>query len=266
MLNNYAVVGQPIAHSLSPIIHQCFAEQTNISLRYIKIKGDEQLFEKQVCDFFKVQGKGLNITLPFKQRAYDLAQVHTERCFKAGAANTLWYSENQIHADNTDGIGLVRDLSKHSTIANSKVLILGAGGAARGIVQPLWLEKPKQLVVANRSIQALKLIKEIAPEIDTVSLNQLEGTYDVIINATSAGLYGEQINIPPNIIAKNTFCYDLTYQLKGTTTFLSYTHQLGAQGIDGLGMLVEQAAESFYIWHGTRPNTSKVLSYLRLNS
>jgi shikimate dehydrogenase len=247
-----AVIGLPIEHSLSPYIHQAFAKQTHLSLSYEKIQGDESLFEEQVRVFFARQGMGLNVTQPFKQRAYAMADVCSERCRKAGAANTLWYRDNQLYADNTDGIGLIRDLTRHIQLHQAKILILGAGGAARGIIHPLLDMQPERLVVANRSIEPLKQLQADIPQITAIPLSDLKGHFDLIINATSAGLSGECITLPEDLIRQSPFCYDLSYQKNGVTPFVQYTQQLGCKAFDGWGMLVEQAAESFYLWHGVK--------------
>lgn len=263
MVLHCAVIGNPIVHSLSPIIHHSFAEQVNLPLSYKKIQGSDTEFETQVTDFFAADGKGLNITLPFKQRAYAMADIRSERCTRAGVANTLWYSENKLHGDNTDGIGLVRDLSRYVSLSNARILILGAGGATRGIIHPLFVMQPQQLWVANRRIEPLIKLKSDIPQIQIMEWAQLGGDFDVIINATSAGVLGETLSLPAELMQSNPFCYDLMYQLKTATPFIRYVQQLGCPAIDGLGMLVEQAAESFYLWHKVKPNTEVVLKQLR---
>lgn len=265
MTNHCAVIGNPVAHSLSPVIHHVFAEQVNLSLSYTKIRGDEASFEQQVRDFFAAQGKGLNVTLPFKQRAYAMAKIRSERCIKAGAANTLWYSDNKLHADNTDGVGLIRDLSHHCSLANAKILILGAGGAARGIIHPLLEAQPQQLWVANRSREPLLQLQKDIPQIQSVEWSQLNGEFDLIINATSAGALGKSLTLPKELMANLPFCYDLMYQLTTPTPFVQYAQQQGCQATDGLGMLVEQAAESFYLWHGLKPKTEPIKCRLALS-
>ena len=258
-----AVIGNPIAHSLSPWIHRAFAEQVNLSLLYEKIQGNNFAFEQQVSDFFSATGKGLNVTLPFKQRAFAMAYRRSERCIKAGAANTLWCEEDRIVADNTDGAGLIRDLSHHFSLINTRVLILGAGGAARGIIHPLLDAQVKQLAIANRSSEPLKHLQAEIPQIDCLSLANLEGEFDLIINATSAGVQDTQLTLPKYILQNQPFCYDLSYKHRGSTPFIDYAQQQSCQAIDGLGMLVEQAAESFYLWHGIRPDTKPILANIK---
>ncbi len=244
------------------MIHHSFAQQVNLPLLYEKIQGNDLSFEQQVSDFFAADGKGLNVTLPFKQRAYVMADIRTERCIKAGAANTLWYENNKLYADNTDGIGLMRDLSRYISLAKARIVILGAGGAARGIIYPLLAAKPQQLIVANRSLGPLEQLQSEIAEINCISLTHLEGEFDVLINATSAGVLGEGVVVPAAIMMNHPFCYDLAYRYKALTPFVAYAQQLRCKAVDGLGMLVEQAAESFYLWHGVKPDTEVVLKQL----
>lgn len=263
MLFRCAVIGKPIAHSWSPFIHQRFAEQVKLALRYEKILGSDLDFEQQVRAFFAHQGRGLNVTLPFKQRAFHLAAKASAACIKAGAANTLWLEAGELWADNTDGLGLVRDLERHLSLAECRILILGAGGAARGIIHPLLDCLPACLVVANRSRPPLTQLAADIPSIQCVELAELSGEFDLIINATSAGVAAEPLVLPRQLMLNRPFCYDLTYQQQGATPFVLYAQQHGAQAVDGLGMLVEQAAESFVLWHGQRPEPLEVLAELR---
>lgn len=247
------VIGNPIAHSLSPMIHQAFAKQAQMTLTYERLLGDEQLFEQQVLEFFAQGGTGMNVTLPFKQRAFSLATVSSLRCQKAGAANTLWLNEHQeLCADNTDGVGLIRDLSRHVSLLGARVLILGAGGAARGIIHPLLEAQPQQLVVANRSAAPLLRLQAEVPQLVCVPLDQLSGSFDVVIHATSASTSGASLSVPDTLFSSLPFCYDLAYQKDHATPFVRYAQQRGCKACDGFGMLVEQAAEAFYIWHGVR--------------
>lgn len=252
----FAVVGNPIDHSLSPVIHHYFAAQTQINLTYEKIKAEVSSFEGQVSNFFAQEGKGLNITSPFKQTAYRMAQEHSARCERAGAANTLWMKENQLQADNTDGIGLIRDLSRHISLAGKRVLILGAGGAAHGIIHPLLEKNLADLVIANRTLVTLQ-------EIKCVSLHAIVGVFDLVINATSINTIEDFAAVPPSCFSQQPFCYDLSYKHQKTTPFVQYVNGLDCPAIDGLGMLVEQAAESFFIWHGIMPKTQGILDALR---
>lgn len=262
-MKRFAVVGNPIAHSVSPVIHQHFAEQCTISLSYEKMLGDDSLFEEQITNFFAREGAGLNITLPYKQRAFALASHATERCKCAGAANTLWMSNSQLHADNTDGIGLVRDLMRYMELDGKRILVLGGGGAARGIIYPLLEMNPASLTVAIRSIEKADELQYTFPEIDIIGLNQLNSRFDLVINATSASLSGDTLELPETLISHHPFCYDLSYKLKEDTSFVHYAKRQGCEAVDGLGMLVEQAAESFFIWNGVLPETKAILDLLR---
>lgn len=259
MLQRFAVVGNPIDHSLSPVIHQYFAQQTNIHLTYEKIKGDELSFEKQVSDFFTQNGKGLNVTLPFKQRAFAMAAQHTERCQQAGAANTLWMSGEELRADNTDGIGLIRDLHRHIALPGARVLIVGAGGAARGIVPSLLQNNLAELVVANRTLAKAREFQGAFPQVHCMGVSDVRGAFDLVINATSASLAGEFIALPAECLTGKPLCYDLSYKQQEDTVFVRHAHDSGCKAVDGLGMLVEQAAEAFFIWHGVMPETEDVL-------
>jgi shikimate dehydrogenase len=265
MTNRFAVMGNPIAHSLSPFIHQRFAEQMGIELSYEKILiANESLFEETVRDFFTQAGKGLNITLPFKQKAFAMAAIKTTRCNQAKAANTLWLDErSKLNADNTDGIGLIRDLSTYGELAGKQVLLLGAGGAARGIIGPLLAAEIAQLVLVNRSEEKANSLQADFSQIKCSSLTELKTSFDLIINATSASLRSERMELPQLLLKSTTLCYDLAYSRTGPTTFVEWALLQGVQGIDGLGMLVEQAAEAFYIWHGLRPDTQAVLRELK---
>lgn len=263
MKNEYAVMGHPVHHSLSPIIHQLFAKQCHRLLKYEKIQIDLVNFEQQVLNFFKLGGKGLNITLPCKQRAYTLADKTTLRCQKAGSANTLWYDGRALWADNTDGLGLMRDLQRYITVAGMRILILGAGGAARGILDPLLQANPLELVIVNRTIQkAHMLSREFSPAI-SCSLSELNGVFDLVINATSASLSETKLVLPVAHFIPSTFFYDLAYSTLTDTPFIAWAREQGCLAADGLGMLVEQAAEAFFIWHGIMPKTIPVLNYLR---
>lgn len=268
MLNRYAVMGQPIAHSLSPIIHQLFSQQTGRPLSYEKIEIDLSRFEQQVHDFFKQGGCGLNITLPCKQRAFAMSEQSSERCIKAGAANTLWMQAGKLHADNTDGVGLLRDLGRHIALENKAILLLGAGGAARGIIGPLLDAHPAKLIIANRSLEKANELQQIFPQTQICRLDDLaeqpeKQAYDLVINATSASLEGEGLRLPDWIMATKPLCYDLAYRKDGLTPFVVWGRSQNCIALDGLGMLVEQAAEAFFIWHSLRPDTRTVLEHLR---
>lgn len=251
----YAVFGHPIAHSLSPEIHQQFAKQTGIALRYKKIKVPLLQFEKYVNDFFRSGGQGLNVTVPFKERAFAMAEVKSERVRLAGAANVLWMEKGQLHADNTDGIGLIRDLKHHHvSFVNKAILILGAGGASRGIIGPLLQENPASLTLSNRTFEKAQTLQQLFPTMHICKWDELKSGFDLIINATSAGVNDGYLSLSPTLFAQHPFCYDLSYGKNRTTPFVEWTKKLGCPSIDGTGMLIEQAAESFFIWHGRTPN------------
>lgn len=263
MINRYAVMGNPIQHSLSPAIHQLFAEQTGCLLQYDKILIDESCFEQQVKQFFHQGGQGLNITLPCKQRAFLMADVASQRCQQAKAANTLWSINDKLYADNTDGIGLIRDLTRYLDLQDKRILLLGAGGAARGILGPLLAQQPAWLTVANRTLATAQALQEDFAISASCDFETLTGTFEVIINATAASLSMQALPISAIMIKKATLCYDLAYKAQGQTPFVMQVNALGGQAIDGLGMLIEQAAEAFNIWHGIRPETLSVLQHFR---
>ena len=259
----FAVMGNPIAHTVSPLIHHYFARQMGIALTYEKILVAERDFANRVSDFFNHGGRGLNITLPFKQRAYELALVRTPRCEQAGAANTLWMADNKLHADNTDGIGLVRDLARHLDLTNQRVLVLGAGGASRGIIAPLLEASIASLTVLNRTRAKAEALQVNFPAIACVRDLSKEESYDLIINATSAGINQTPWTWALGCSLSDSFCYDLSYSLHYRTPFVHWASTQGCRAVDGLGMLVEQAAEAFLIWHGMLPQTLPVLELLR---
>ncbi|MDL0432986.1 shikimate dehydrogenase [Marinobacter sp. TBZ242] len=273
-MNNdlYAVVGNPISHSKSPRIHSLFASQTGEQLEYTAIQAPEDGFADAVTGFFQRGGKGLNVTVPFKEQAWKLADQRTERAELAGAANTLYMSsEGLLTADNTDGKGLVTDLTENHcvTLAGRNILVLGAGGAVRGVLGPLLAEKPLSVVIANRTVAKaealLALFEPVAEQtrLEACGFEQLTEPFDVIINGTSASLKGDLPPISANVIGAGTVVYDMMYSLQ-TTTFNQWALDQGATLVfDGLGMLVEQAAESFRIWRGVSPETRPVIDELR---
>jgi shikimate dehydrogenase len=263
VVKHFAVFGNPINHSLSPIIHQYFAKQAHIKLIYQKIRVEEQTFEQELIHFFSQGGSGLNSTLPLKQKAFALAKQVTPACMLAGAANTLWMHEDILYADNTDGIGLIRDLKRYVPLQEARVLIVGAGGAARGIIHPLLENNPKILVVASRSKANLIEWQQTFPQVTCVAIEEVKEPFDLIINATSASLKGELVKLPQVCFSQKPFCYDLTYKQSKATVFVDYARSLGCSAVDGLGMLVEQAAEAFFIWHQYRPETQPLLNFLR---
>ncbi|GLQ32939.1 shikimate dehydrogenase [Litoribrevibacter albus] len=265
----YAVIGSPIKHSKSPWIHTLFAEVTQEPVEYKAVLGNEQDFAGSVDAFRAEGGLGLNVTVPFKQDAFNYATEHSERAKRAGAVNTLVFREDgSVLADNTDGVGIVRDITKNHgfNIQGQRVLILGAGGAVRGILEPLLSEQPSAVVIANRTVSKAEELAQDFADLGSVSacgFVDVEGAFDLIINGTSASLSGELPPVPETVIQSSTVCYDMMYGAE-MTVFNQWAQKQGAsQVIDGLGMLVEQAAESFFIWRGVRPDTTPVLTALR---
>lgn len=269
-IDRYCVFGNPIAHSKSPIIHSLFAEQTQQQLSYDKQLVELDGFNQAAKDFFANGGKGLNITVPFKHDAYQFAQVLTERAKTAGAVNTLALQEDgSILGDNTDGIGMVSDIVDRMSwpIQAQRVLILGAGGAVRGVLLPVLEQHPMSVTVANRTAEKARVLEEeFKPygQVNGCGYDELDGQqFDLVINGTSASLSGDLPPIPAEVLASNARAYDMMYGSE-PTPFLRWAKQHGAKGIaDGLGMLVGQAAESFYIWRRCRPNVQPVIDELR---
>ena len=268
-VDDYAVMGNPIGHSKSPAIHAQFAKQTKQAINYTAIHVDLGGFEQAVGNFVASGGKGLNITVPFKQEAWALAEERSERAESAGAVNTLIFKEQKIIGDNTDGVGLVRDLTENKKLQlkNTRILLMGAGGAARGVLLPLLKQQPAQLTIVNRTAEKAKDLAELFADKGSIvgcGYEALAGqTYDLVINATAASLQGELPPLPDGLIAKGGACYDMMYGSE-PTPFMRWCAQQGVDDIfDGLGMLVEQAAESFYLWRGVRPQTNEVIETLR---
>ena len=271
MTDRYAVFGNPIAHSKSPEIHRQFAEQTGQALSYEKQLVDEQGFDEAADAFFANGGKGLNITVPFKQDAYSYVARTTPRARRAGAVNTLCLeADGTVLGDTTDGVGLVSDILHNLgwEVRHKKVLILGAGGAVRGALEPLLERQPQHVVIANRTVdKALQLSKGFAEfgYLLGCGYDMLgEQQFDLIINGTSAGLKGDFPPLPGSLINPEgtTVCYDMLYGAE-PTPFMQWASERGAQVSDGLGMLVGQAAESFALWRGVRPETAPVIASLR---
>ncbi len=267
----YGVMGNPIAHSKSPTIHQMFAEQTKQRLTYETILVDLGGLENAVGNFAGNLGKGLNVTVPFKEGAFRLLQHHNERALRAKAVNTIIFNDDgTLLGDNTDGVGLVRDIQQNHglSIADRKVLILGAGGAVRGVLEPLLSEKPKKVVIANRTVtKAERLATDFADigDIRGCGYEMLSemGSFDMVINGTAASLHGELPPIPDASITPASVCYDMMYAAD-PTPFMQWCIERGAvHCFDGLGMLVEQAAESFKLWRGMMPQTEPVISAIR---
>ena len=267
-MNRYAVFGNPIGHSLSPKIHLAFAAQTQQLIRYEALCAPLDGFTETVGAFLEHDGKGFNVTVPFKQHAYGLVDEIRPRAQLAQAVNTVGVSNGKLWGDNTDGIGLVRDLIQNHRIilSNLNILIIGAGGAVRGVLGPLLEQKPKKIVLVNRTAKkAEELVELFNPfgEIFATTFNQLNTSFDLIINGSSASLTGELPPLPNRIIKpQHTVCYDMMYS-KTITPFNQWAKNNNAKNtFDGLGMLVEQAAEAFYLWHGVRPDTAPVISML----
>ena len=266
-MDNYAVFGNPIKHSLSPTIHAYFAKQTGHDFVYKKILAPIDGFTQSALKFTKSGGKGFNVTLPFKIEAYNISKHLTLNAKIAGAVNTVKIKNNEFYGENTDGKGLINDLRNNIGISleGKDILILGAGGAAQGILLNLLEQNPLRILIANRTkSKAEKLVMDFAKhgKVCGFGIDQIKtDPVDIVINTTSASLSCDMPKILPGV-AKGAFCYDLMYGKK--TAFMNWAEQAGANGIsDGLGMLVEQAAEAYYFWHGVMPQTKEVLSSLR---
>lgn len=269
-IDRYAVFGNPIGHSKSPFIHTLFARQTNQSLVYTAESAPVDGFTDAAKVFFAEGGKGCNITMPFKEDAYQFASRLTERAQLAGAVNTLKkLDDGEIIGDNTDGAGLVQDLLQHQVVLEgARILIIGAGGAARGVIKPLLDQKPASLTITNRTFSKAQELAELFVSHGPIVAKEMESIdeeYDVIINSTSASLSGELPAISSSIFAANSTSYDMIYG-KGVTSFNLWARENGAaHAYDGLGMLVGQAAESFMLWRGLRPGAKQILRELRKN-
>jgi shikimate dehydrogenase len=266
--DRYAVVGHPVEHSRSPLIHTVFARQTRQHLTYELIDAAPAGLETAVRGFGAAGGKGLNVTVPHKEAAFALCDENSTAATAAGAVNTISIVDSRLLGDNTDGVGFIRDVTvnQHQTLAGKRVLVLGAGGAARGLIGPLLAERPAEITIANRT-------KERADEV----VAQFGGTalvarpfaelsaqppYDVVVNATSAGLKGEEPPFPGSLVGSQSFCYDLVYGTADTPFVLWAKNHGAARAVNGWGMLVEQAAESFALWRGLRPDTKTLLKQI----
>lgn len=273
VIDRYAVMGYPVAHSRSPVIHRLFAVQTGQNLQYELLEVAPDRLESAITQFARTGGRGLNITLPYKSEVTRFVDDMSERASTAGAINTLVFKNKEVYGDNTDGIGLIRDLKENLEIEleGANILILGAGGSTRGILSPLLEEKPESVVIANRTMDkatALAQIFSAQGPVTAVSFKNVRTPpeFDLIINATSAGVKGETPPYPEHAVSEKTVCYDLSYSMR-TTPFASWAKEQGAaQSYMGWGMLVEQAAESFYLWRGVRPDTAAVLKQLSVNA
>ena len=266
--DQYVVIGNPVAHSKSPAIHAQFAAQTGESIAYERLAAPLDDFAACVQHFMQSGGCGANVTVPFKLEAFALATQLTPRAQAAGAVNTISFEDGRIVGDNTDGVGLVRDIVYNAGVVleGRRILLLGAGGAARGVVMPLLAGRPQQLVVANRTFaRAQELVQSFpaaASVLKAAAFDDLSGQFDVIINATSASLSADLPAVPATLFGPQVFVYDMMYAAT-PTVFMQWAAQHGACVRDGLGMLVEQAAESFFVWRGARPDTAPVYAALR---
>ncbi|MBB3258417.1 shikimate dehydrogenase [Paraburkholderia bannensis] len=272
MIDTYAVIGNPIGHTQSPLIHGLFAEATQQTMHYTAIEGPREpdgAFAATVREFMAAGGKGMNITAPFKLAAFDMADERSERATLAGAANAFKFEGGRMFAENFDGIGLLRDIevNLHAPLAGKRVLLLGAGGAARGALLPFLGAHPAELVIANRRVdKARALTSQLSSHgaIAACTYGELErmGRFDLVINATSASLTGDLPPVPPGVFSAHGTAYELAYG-KRLTPFLRLARNAGVAGIvDGVGMLVEQAAEAFAWWRGVRPETQAVIGRL----
>ncbi|MBN8429531.1 shikimate dehydrogenase [Microbulbifer salipaludis] len=267
-MDKYAVIGNPIKQSLSPVIHTAFARETDQKLEYGKLFAEADGFKATADAFFSAGAKGLNVTAPFKLDAFEYADELTERARLAGAVNTLARQpDGTLLGDNTDGPGLVSDIRDHLgwVIEGKKVLVLGAGGATRGTLLPLLKQNPAQLHIANRTAsKAERLAEDFAAygALSASGLDTIPAGFDLIINASAAGLSGERPQIDSSVIGPDCCAYDMVYGAE-PTAFMRWAEPLGARTADGLGMLVGQAAEAFALWRGVRPSVEPVLAMLR---
>ena len=268
MSDRYCVIGNPIGHSKSPDIHAAFAAQTGQHLVYERCLAPLDGFAAKVAELAATGYKGANVTVPFKLDAYAIATTLSARAEAAGAVNTLLFADGVITGDNTDGAGLVNDITRNAafSIPGKRVLLLGAGGAARGAILPLLDEHPRELVIANRSrANADALAARFAAPgrlVSACEFADLDGAFDLIVNATSASLAGDLPPLPEQIFAPGTLALDMMYGNK-PTVFMDFASRCGATTRDGLGMLVEQAAEAFALWRGVRPETTTILERMR---
>ncbi|RJG10822.1 shikimate dehydrogenase [Massilia cavernae] len=265
-MDRYCVIGNPIGHSKSPAIHAAFARQAGQALSYETCLAPLDGFADTVHKLIDSGYRGANVTVPFKIAAAELAGTLTERARAAGAVNTLSFRDGRIAGDNTDGAGLVNDILHNAgvAIAGKRVLLLGAGGAARGVILPLLEQAPAELVIANRTLATAEaLVKQFgSPLLRASEFQRLSGAFDIVVNATSASLAGDLPPIPPETFCPETLALDMMYG-KQPTVFMEFAARHGATVRDGLGMLVEQAAEAFATWRGVRPDTAGVLLHMR---
>lgn len=270
MPDRYAVIGNPVSHSKSPQIHAEFARQTGHDIVYVRLPAPRNGFATEVRRFIAHGGLGMNVTVPFKQDAAASCQQVSERAKFAQAVNTLIFKDGKIHGENTDGAGLMRDLEKNLKVGlhGRRILLMGAGGAARGVIMPLIARGARLIVIANRDVSRAQALQEpfgLFGNVRARAYDELAGTsFDLIINATSASLDSSIPPVPGSVFAQDCVVYDMVYAAGGMTPFLRMARECGAAiTADGLGMLVEQAAESFFVWRGVRPETRPVLDMLR---
>jgi shikimate dehydrogenase len=269
-VDRYAVVGNPVAHSLSPRIHASFATQTGQELSYEAIEIPLDSFANGIRDLQQKGFSGVNVTVPFKREAWELCDHLSTRAQDAGAVNTLSFMpDGNIAGDNTDGVGLTRDLTNNLSvsIAGQKILLLGAGGAVRGTLGPILALAPERLTIANRTPQkAVALARDFDKfgEIQAIAYASLgSASYDLIINGTAAGLSNQVPPVPDSVLGENSVCYDMMYNISSATAFVDWASSRGVkQAFDGRGMLVEQAAEAFHVWRGIRPHTAEIIKSL----
>lgn len=268
--SRYAVIGHPVSHSRSPFIHALFAQQTKQDLVYDKIDVPPEDVERDVRRFFAEGGRGLNVTVPHKQAVVPLCHRLTARAKLAGAVNTLaMQANNELLGDNTDGAGLVADLLKnlHARLQGARILLIGAGGASRGVIAPLLDQAPSRLHIVNRTAEKAEALANEFSQLGAVTGGGLQsvdgGAYDLLINASAASLHGDVPDIPSSAVGASSLCYDMVYG-NTDTPFMRWAKDGGAARAEsGIGMLVEQAAESFHLWRGVRPDTAPVLNALR---
>ena len=272
MTDFYAVIGNPIEHSKSPVIHHAFAQLTHQDIQYERVLAPLDDFAHTVHGLIAQGFKGANVTVPFKLEAFAMANRLTERAQDAGAVNTLIFDAQGIIGDNTDGIGLVRDITKNIGVSFSgkRVLLIGAGGASEGVLHPILAAQPELLIITNRTLdKALNMVKRVEARgellyvsVSAYAFDDLHGQqFDIVINATSAGLSDSQLPLPSGIFASNALAYDMMYGR--ITPFMTFAKQQGAIVLDGLGMLIEQAAEAFFVWRGVHPPTAPVIEMFK---
>ncbi|CAM8432095.1 AroE Shikimate 5-dehydrogenase [Candidatus Methylopumilus universalis] len=269
---HFAVIGNPIHHSLSPQIHAAFAKENGLDIDYEAVLSPLDQFKNTMHQLIQQKFTGANVTLPFKKEAYQLATTHSSQARIAEAVNTLEFKEDEIIGHNTDGIGLVRDLEQNLNIhlKNKKILLIGAGGAAEGVIYSILEKKPSELTLTNRTIEKSNVIQnkmDVHAKSFDVNLNVIEilkcphQYFDVIINATSASLINAELHMDPKVFHEGSLAYDMMYGKE--TSYIREAISQGSKTSDGLGMLVEQAAEAFFIWHHIQPTTKSVIESLR---